>query len=641
MDASAAAGWIADATLQNLHRAKAATKVRRETPKVVRSASDLPQVDKGKEGTLKERTVKRKAETVVETVKEDEDETVVETVKEDEDGAESRGPKRQVKDPGGDRNLTATKADDSAIPVWLWNDAVHAGLTSDPAGQGHTKERIDRALDTIRTLLLCKQTKLEATRSYFRYLHLEHPDLPRTDGPVVEYYDEGTSWGYRWQQRFDRNVGAKSYRGWCQSFWGIASADRCPGWDALWRLSDSTWWEWSAGSAPLYWRWPAEYRLVIRDGLEIWFQGDPPNYQRPQRGEKDPATRNRVIEKLDTVQKRKYIAPGLVTSLTDFFSVPKGKEDIRLVYNGTKSGLNQVLWVPGFPMPTTATIIRAIFAHSWMDDSDLGEFFLNFILHQVLRELAGVDLTLYRTAKELAKLTNRITAVCWERWARCAMGLKPSPYQTGQAMLFAEDVIRGCRFQEKNIFRWKRVVRNLPGLADYDPSLPWIYKERATGDPAAEFALYCDDNRAAGNDRLEAKLAARRVASVCNHLGVQDAARKRREASQTPGAWAGSVISTDGKGVFVTVSQEKWDKARTMIEATREELASNGGCTNHKELERRRGFLLYVTRTYPAMVPYLKGIHLTLDGWRDGRDADGWKLNTAGRRAQEAMSRAD
>lgn len=26
------------------------------------------------------------------------------------------------------------------------------------------------------------------------------------------------------------------------------------------------------------------------------------------------------------------------------------------------------------------------------------------------------------------------------------------------------------------------------------------------------------------------------------------------------------------------------------------------------------------------MVPYLKGIHQTLDGWRAGRDSDGWKL---------------
>ena len=76
-----------------------------------------------------------------------------------------------------------------------------------------------------------------------------------------------------------------------------------------------------------------------------------------------------------------------------------------------------------------------------MDDTDLGEFFLNFILHQTLRELAGVDLTLYRTEEEIKGLSASVMAVCWERWARCAMGLKPSPYQTGQGMLFAEDVI--------------------------------------------------------------------------------------------------------------------------------------------------------------------------------------------------------
>jgi hypothetical protein len=31
--------------------------------------------------------------------------------------------------------------------------------------------------------------------------------------------------------------------------------------------------------------------------------------------------------------------------------------------------------------------------------------------------------------------------------------------------------------------------------------------------------------------------------------------------------------------------------------------------------------------TYPSMVPYLKGIHQTLDSWRPHRDKDGWKLS--------------
>jgi hypothetical protein len=51
---------------------------------------------------------------------------------------------------------------------------------------------------------------------------------------------------------------------------------------------------------------------------------------------------------------------------------------------------------------------------------------------------------------------------------------------------------------------------------------------------------------------------------------------------------------------------------------------------SHKELLADRGFLVYLTRTYPAMVPYLKGFHLTIEMWRGGRDAKGWKLPKAG-----------
>jgi hypothetical protein len=182
-----------------------------------------------------------------------------------------------------------------------------------------------------------------------------------------------------------------------------------------------------------------------------------------------------------------------------------------------------------------------VFPHSWMDDTDLGEFFLNFILHTTLRELAGVDLSLYRSEAEIKSFGAKVLSVCWERWERCAMGLKPSPYQTGQAMLFAEDVIRGVHSDPQNIFRWSHVEMNLPGTNTYDPTKPWAFKRREDGDPAADFVLYVDDNRSVGNTREEARLGARRVASVCSYLGIQDAARKRRSASKTPGAWAGTV----------------------------------------------------------------------------------------------------
>ena len=47
---------------------------------------------------------------------------------------------------------------------------------------------------------------------------------------------------------------------------------------------------------------------------------------------------------------------------------------------------------------------------------------------------------------------------------------------------------------------------------------------------------------------------------------------------------------------------------------------------DHKELLLDQGFLVYVTRTYPAMIPYLKGFHLTIEMWWSGRDSDGWKV---------------
>jgi hypothetical protein len=53
------------------------------------------------------------------------------------------------------------------------------------------------------------------------------------------------------------------------------------------------------------------------------------------------------------------------------------------------------------------------------------------------------------------------------------------------------------------------------------------------------------------------------------------------------------------------------------------------GGLNHKQLERSRGFLVYLAQSYPSLVPYLKGIHLTLDSWRLGRNDDGWKRSQA------------
>ena len=38
-----------------------------------------------------------------------------------------------------------------------------------------------------------------------------------------------------------------------------------------------------------------------------------------------------------------------------FFHVPKGERDIRMVYDGSKSGLNASLYAPWFALPTIDT----------------------------------------------------------------------------------------------------------------------------------------------------------------------------------------------------------------------------------------------------------------------------------------------
>jgi len=217
------------------------------------------------------------------------------------------------------------------------------------------------------------------------------------------------------------------------------------------------------------------------------------------------------------------------------------------------------------------------------------------------------------------------------------MGLRPSPYQAVQGALVAEELILGDHDDPTNIFRWDKVILNLPGAAGYDPSKAWVYKVRLKdGRVAADLVTYVDDQRVSAPTDLEGWRASRRVASINNYLGLQDAARKRRSPSQEPGAWSGSVIRTTNDEVSVLVSLEKWEKGQIYVSELRamweaDEDADGRRRGDRKRLETIRGFLQYLTKTYPSVTPYLKGIHLTVDGWRPDRDGDGWRVRKRGK----------
>jgi hypothetical protein len=131
----------------------------------------------------------------------------------------------------------------------------------------------------------------------------------------------------------------------------------------------------------------------VQDGLKIWYNGTAPKHFVPQKDEPDPARKENIRLKLLKVSARRYFEYGNVASLTQLFAVERGDEDIRMVYNGTYSGLNAHLWCPWFALATINTTLRALEPGTFMGDLDVGEMFLNFMLETRRSYMAGVDLS--------------------------------------------------------------------------------------------------------------------------------------------------------------------------------------------------------------------------------------------------------
>ena len=101
--------------------------------------------------------------------------------------------------------------------------------------------------------------------------------------------------------------------------------------DAVMRTSNSSWWDWSAGSTLLFWRWPDHLMKKIRDGSPLFIiRNNLPRYMRRQRWPKEEILRNKLLTKLSKVRKRGYVSKGYVKSLTNYFAVPKALIDIEL-----------------------------------------------------------------------------------------------------------------------------------------------------------------------------------------------------------------------------------------------------------------------------------------------------------------------
>jgi hypothetical protein len=98
----------------------------------------------------------------------------------------------------------------------------------------------------------------------------------------------------------------------------------------------------------------------------------------------------------------------------------------------------------------------------------------------------------------------------------------------------------------------------------------------------------------------------------------------------------------DKTGVYKLVTEVWWEKTRRKIrwfasylglvpkdddkeQLEKDRKACPWGRLPHNTAESYQGFLVYVSQTYSAMVPYLKGIQMTIDSCHPHCDADGWK----------------
>jgi len=189
-------------------------------------------------------------------------------------------------------------------------------------------------------------------------------------------------------------------------------------------------------------------------------------------------------------------------------------------------------------------------------------------------------------------------------------------------MIIAKFIAYGDHKDKGNPFHWEEIILNLPGSWNYDPTLPWVFKVRYDGHLGCEIYIYVDNGKVTGWCKVACWEAVSCFSKVLSKLGIQDVCRKRTEPSVTPGPWAGSVVHTK-ESVTLLVSEKKWEKTRSMMEELRAMMESDA--LDRKNLEQICGFLIYVSRTYRWMVPYLKGLHLTINSWREDRDEEGYR----------------
>jgi hypothetical protein len=238
-------------------------------------------------------------------------------------------------------------------------------------------------------------------------------------------------------------------------------------------------------------------------------------------------------------------------------------------------------------MPNGSAATNVMSFETYLTDSDVGEMFPNFPMDPKLRPHAGVDLR--SLSHCLKNYETPISDEESERWERLFMGVAPSPYISIQMYYVVEEFCRGPASEKDNPMGYDEVRLNLPGYMDYNPSLPRVMKwNQAAKAISGDVVTSVDDLRASGHSVENSWQVSRQLGSRLQYLGIQDAPRKRRPPSQTPGAWAGGIFLSANGRITKSFSVEKWKRGQTMIRWLQDEVSAcpnNRPWLNFKRLE--------------------------------------------------------
>lgn len=454
--------------------------------------------------------------------------------------------------------------------------------------------------------------------------------------------------------------------------------------DCLRRCSGSDYWEWHRGSRLHFWRIPEEcnWRRDARDGAKFWHLKEPP---KGLHFRNIPATTRegelQMRHKIFQLWFRGYIEAGPVDLVTPRFPVEKavdettGAIDVRTVWDSKKNGLNATLWAPKFCLDQVRdaeellckwltlpvghylqagspqqdyTQDESLFIKSYQFDNDVGQMFNNFLMHVSERHSHGIR---YIHTQNDGSVEEETILRC------CALsfGCLCSPYLSVQGEDRIMELCMGNPSDNNNVFQWDHVKLNLPWTQEYDPSMPRVLLLRSDGELATRKVFFVDDIHGATRSRNSdpATQAQRQLAKRMNYYGNQDAARKRRHGSLTPGSWNGVIIHCDLPYPMKSTTTKKWTRGvdslewvwnhfdlPTEVDDPLKYISDHDTMKEDKyidtgELRRIAGLWVHITEVYSEGRCFLKGFFNALESFRWGRDRDGWRLDEAMTEARE------